>query len=159
MTTINDIDNFFNIHPLKEAYFSFNESDRKGAMAVAQRDVMAALNYAEIQNSILETVTAAIAEQSVYLLLNPTVLTGAADIIARENSAGNQRVYRERLTPLCIRAAALLKPLLENMSSDTDGTQPDNDDNDNGGNNGSNNNSNSNNLQPQILPTLTLSRG
>jgi hypothetical protein len=111
MVTINEIDKFFETHPLKTEYFVFSELERAGVILIARRDIQAALDYAEIPEQYQEFFTAAVAEQSIYMLLNPAALTGSRDNIARENSAGNSRSYRESDTPLCVRTAALLAPI------------------------------------------------
>ena len=111
MMDINAIDRFFESHPLKEHYFRFADSDRKGACAVAERDVCAAAGFMEIPQAHGDVFLAAVAEQAVFLLLNPENLTGSCDTLAAENSAGSSRSYRARQNPLCLRAAALIAPL------------------------------------------------
>lgn len=93
MTNISDLDIFFQNHPLQEQYFQFSAAERAGAAAVAGRDVRAALNYMEIPTDRQDIFTAAVAEQTLFLLLNPEYLTGSA------------------VPPLGPRPAALLKPL------------------------------------------------
>ncbi len=111
MTDVSTIDEFFESHPLKEHYFRFAADDRRGACAVAERDVCAAAGLLEIPPDREKMFLPAVAEQCVYLLLNPIQLTGAADILDSESSAGSSRSFRMRKNPLCLRAAALLAPL------------------------------------------------
>ncbi len=111
MIEISAIDRFFESHPLQEYYFRFAENERKGACTVAERDARAAVGFMEIPENMSEIFLSAVAEQSIFLLLNPANLTGAADHVAAENSAGSSRSFHSRKNPLCLRAAALLAPL------------------------------------------------
>lgn len=93
MTTVSELDDFFQNHPLQQQYFQFTAAERSGAAAVAGRDVAAALEYRDVPAEKQEFVTAAVAEQALFLLLNPEYLTGTA------------------APPLNVRSQALLKPL------------------------------------------------
>ena len=94
MVNVSDLDIFFQNHPLQQQYFQFSAAARAGAAAVADRDVEAALEYRDIPEELAAAFTAAVAEQALFLLLNPEYLTGTAT------------------PPLGARPQALLKPLL-----------------------------------------------
>lgn len=110
---LQEIDSFFGQHPLKEQYFSAPESERSGCAAVAERDVRAAIAHLpeEITSRYQEFIPAAIAEQTIFLLLNPEYLTGAYTRINSLSSAGNSCRFNGQESPLGQRAAALLSPL------------------------------------------------
>ena len=91
---LSEVDLFFTEHPLKESYFSFSETERAGTLAVAERDVRAVTAGCSFQGEQLEFFQAAIAEQTIFLLLNPEYLTGTAAPVTGA------------------RTEALLKPLL-----------------------------------------------
>ena len=98
-------------HPLNAACAGFTAAERSGAAAVAERDVLAALDGRAVPEALREQFLSAVVEQCVFLLLNPEQLTGAADGVLAEAAAGTSRRCRERTSPLCLRAAALLAPL------------------------------------------------
>ena len=108
---LSKVDEFFSAHPLKEQYFNFSGPERAGTAAVALRDVRSALAGYTVKDSEQEFFEAAVAEQTIFLLLNPENLTGSCDALAAESSAGSSRSYRARQNPLCLRAAALIAPL------------------------------------------------
>ena len=101
MTDIRQIDDYFRNHPLQEQYLKFSVSERTGAANVAARDVAAALDNAAVTGTEQDTVSAAIAEQTIFLLLNPEYLTGTAAPVTGA------------------RTEALLKPLLASRSQIT----------------------------------------
>lgn len=111
---LTEIDQFFNDHPLKKEYFSAGDSERSGCAAVAERDVLAALGGYEPEKAIeKELFRAAIAEQTIFLLLNPEYLTGAYTRINTLTSAGNTCRFNGQDSPLGQRAAALIAPLTD----------------------------------------------
>ena len=121
--TLFEIDEFFREHPLKESYFKFSESERSGIAAVAQRDVAAAIaNVPEIPENKQLLVNAAIAEQTVFLMLNPEYLTGTYTNISAVGSGDNLRRYSGQSSPLGQRAAALIAPLLNGTAVKSDGS-------------------------------------
>ena len=84
----------FDIMPLSEKYFSFAEAERAGCAAVAERDVRAALlDTAVSAEDETMFVNAAIAEQTVFLLLNPEYLTGMYTRISALASAGESKKF------------------------------------------------------------------
>lgn len=116
--TLIEIDEFFREHPLKESYFKFSDAERAGIAAVAERDVTAAVaNVPQISAKEQQLVDAAIAEQTVFLMLNPEYLTGIFTRIENIGSAGNSRRFSGQESPLGQRPAALIAPLLERSSS------------------------------------------
>ncbi len=119
--TLFEIDEFFREHPLKESYFKFSESERSGIAAVAQRDVAAAVaNVSEISESKQLLLDAAIAEQTVFLMLNPEYLTGTFTNVSAAGSGDNLRRYSGQSSPLGQRAAALIAPLLNGSADRSD---------------------------------------
>ena len=94
MMTVIEIDNFFLTHPLSEKYFSFSDVERAGCAAVAERDVRAVLLDVEIStDEEAAFVNPAIAEQTVFLLLNPEYLTGIYSRITAVSSAGETQAH------------------------------------------------------------------
>lgn len=119
--TIIEIDNFFTNHPLAEKYFAFPEADRAGCAAVAQRDVRAALTGCPVsETEENELVFAAIAEQTIFLLLNPEYLVGSYTHLSAVVSAGESKRFTGSQAVLGQRPAALIAPLLNRkISADT----------------------------------------
>lgn len=132
------IDDFFQDHPLKERYFACSEAERAGTAAVAERDILAATAHCKIESeSDKAFLLAAIAEQTVFLMLNPEYLTGCYTRTSSLSSGGGTRRFSDTASPLGQRAAALIAPLLaaaeraEKISANSGNT----------GNSGNNNNS------------------
>ena len=110
---ISEINSFFQSHPLKEHYFNVNESERAGTAAVAERDVMAAISHCTISTDEERGfLNAAIAEQTIFLILNPEYLTGCYSHASSVGSGGDARKFTSSSSPLGQRAAALIAPLL-----------------------------------------------
>ena len=113
-----ETDAFFQEHPLKERYFSAGESERAGVLAVAERDVRAAVAGCVISgdedNGFLR---AAIAEQMIFLMLNPEYLTGCYTSLSSLASGGENRKFSSTVSPLGQRAAALIAPILAKSTS------------------------------------------
>lgn len=120
--TLTETDTFFQNHPLKDKYFSFTDSERSACIAVAERDVTAALgnNLPLKNNALQELLDAAIAEQTVFLMLNPEYLTGSYTRTSAVTSAGESRRFSGQNSVLGQRAAALLEPLLANKDGRSD---------------------------------------
>ena len=112
--TLNEIDSFFQNHPLKERYFAILDNERAGTAAVAERDVMAAVSTED-----REFLNAAIAEQTIFLILNPEYLTGAYTHTQSLSSGGENRRFQTSVSPLGQRAAALIAPLLAKAAAKT----------------------------------------
>ena len=111
-------DEFFNEHPLKEHYFSFSEAERAGTLAVAERDILALLAGSKVTEDEEPFFQAAIAEQSIFLLLNPEYLTGAYTRTVSISSSGHSRKFSGQESVLGQRAAALLTPILLRISEE-----------------------------------------
>ena len=110
---LSEINSFFQSHPLKEQFFSVNESERSGMALVAERDVMAAIGNRQIASAQeREFLNAAIAEQTIFLILNPEYLTGTFSHTQSVGSAGENRRFTSSSSPLGQRAAALIAPIL-----------------------------------------------
>lgn len=115
---LSEINSFFQSHPLKEQYFSVNENERAGTALVAERDVMAALGHCTIASAQeREFLNAAIAEQTIFLILNPEYLTGAFSHTLSIASGGENRRFASSTSPLGQRAAALIAPILEKAAN------------------------------------------
>ena len=111
--TISDIDAFFAAHPLGEQFSSFSAGERADAAVVAERDVFAAAGDVDLTvGRRRELYDAAIAEQTIFLLLNPEYLTGRNTRLTAESSAGESRRFSTPDAVLGQRAAALLAPLI-----------------------------------------------
>ena len=115
---LSKVDEFFSAHPLKEQYFNFSGPERAGTAAVALRDVRSALAGYTVKDSEQEFFEAAVAEQTIFLLLNPEYLTGAYTRTASLSSAGNSRKFSGQESVLGQRPAALLASLLENAATE-----------------------------------------
>ena len=115
---LSKVDEFFSAHPLKEQYFNFSGTERAGTAAVALRDVRSVLAGYTIKDSEQEFFEAAVAEQTIFLLLNPEYLTGAYTRTTSLSSAGNSRKFSGQESVLGQRTAALLAPLLENAAAE-----------------------------------------
>jgi hypothetical protein len=110
---LKNTDDFFRDHPLKEQYFACSETERAGTAAVAERDILAATAHCKIESeSDKEFLRAAIAEQTIFLMLNPEYLTGCYTRTASLSSGGGTRRFSDPASPLGQRAAALIAPLL-----------------------------------------------
>lgn len=124
--TLTEIDSFFQNHPLKERYFAVLDNERAGTAAVAERDVMAAVSHCEITGTEdREFLNAAIAEQTIFLILNPEYLTGAYTHTQSLSSGGENRRFNTSNSPLGQRAAALISPLLIKAAKDDSGSESD----------------------------------
>lgn len=111
--TLSEVDAFFQKHPLHDSYFKALNDERAGTLAVAERDVLAAVNHCEITTDQERSfLNAAIAEQTIFLLLNPEYLTGIYSHTQSLGSAGESRRFSSSASPLGQRAAALIAPLL-----------------------------------------------
>ena len=114
-----EIDTFFMNHPLKERFFAFSAEERAGCAAVAERDVLAAVADCTLSGEKQQQfLNAAIAEQTVFLLLNPEYITGTYTRTAALSSGGESRKFSDVLSPLGQRAAALISPLLNGSFAD-----------------------------------------
>ena len=110
---ITEINAFFQNHPLKEQYFAANDIVRTGTAAVAERDVLAAVSQCTVSTDEERGfLNAAIAEQTIFLILNPEYLTGCYSHIQSIGSGGESRRFTVNSSPLGQRAAALIAPLL-----------------------------------------------
>ncbi len=110
---ISEINTFFQSHPLKEHYFSVNESERAGTAAVAERDVLAAVSHCTVSSEEDRGfLNAAVAEQTIFLILNPEYLTGCYSHTQSIGSGADSRRFTSSSSPLGQRAAALIAPLL-----------------------------------------------
>ena len=123
-------DDFFNDHPLKEHYFSFSEAERAGTLAVAERDILALLAGNRITEAEREFFQAAIAEQSIFLMLNPEYLTGAYTRTVSISSSGYSRKFSGQESVLGQRAATLLNPILLRISEEKSSNEENNPGND-----------------------------
>ena len=119
---LSEINSFFLNHPLREEYFGFSEAERSGCAAVAERDVTAAAADADLTVAGHQALfDAAVAEQTVFLLLNPEYLTGGRTGVTAVSSGGESRKFSASDSVLGQRAAALIVPLLEKSSASGDG--------------------------------------
>lgn len=146
---ISEIDAFFQEHPLKERYFSVDVSERAGVAAVAQRDVLAAVAGCTVSGEeAVEFLHAAIAEQTIFLMLNPEYLTGCYTAVSTLSSGGVSRKFSGTASPLGQRAAALIAPLLAAAEKTQNSTSS-----------GSGDNSGDNGEKETFSGVLTLTRG
>lgn len=81
MLTLQDADDFFATHLLKEDFSAFPAEKRLAAVQTATRDIAAMLNMGTLPEPIPGTIRNAVFEQAAYLLLNPNILAG--------NTSGN----------------------------------------------------------------------
>lgn len=79
MPNLQQADDFFTNHLLKEKYFEFSVSDRSAAVSTAVRDISAAMKLTEFPDVPGELISAAVYEQAIYLLLNPHITAGTTD--------------------------------------------------------------------------------
>ena len=99
-----------------------NGAGEASALSVAQTDVMTAFDTENIPGEYRQLLISAVAEQTIFLLLNPEYLTGKYDNISSENISGSRRDFQDDPSLLCRRAAmiiAKLKKLLTAEKSDT----------------------------------------
>ena len=111
MVSITETDNFFQTHPLREKYLSFTENERLSTLNVAQTDVMTALDTGDIPDKYRNMLISAVAEQTIFLLLNPEYRIGKYDNISSENIAGSRRDFQSNPSLLCRRAAMIIAKL------------------------------------------------
>ena len=149
---LSKVDEFFSAHPLKEQYFNFSGPERAGTAAVALRDVRSALAGYTVKDSEQEFFEAAVAEQTIFLLLNPEYLTGAYTRTASLSSAGNSRKFSGQESVLGQRPAALIAPLLNRKTQTDSGNTGGNTDGNTGGNTGEE-------VEEDIYPQLRIVRG
>ena len=79
MPNLQQADNFFSNHLLKEKFFEFSIPARTAAVSAAVRDISAALKLTEFPDDPDELLNAAVYEQAIYLLLNPHITAGTTD--------------------------------------------------------------------------------
>ena len=79
MPNLQQAEDFFTNHLLKEKFFEFSVSARTAAVSAAKRDITAALKLTEFPDDPGELITAAVCEQAIYLLLNPHITAGTTD--------------------------------------------------------------------------------
>ena len=87
MLTYSEIETVLQLHPLKEQFFKYTADERAGAFAVAERDVHAALDNVTIRDEWREQFRAAVAEQALFLLLNPEYLAGEKNEVMGKRAA------------------------------------------------------------------------
>ena len=114
---LEDLEKFFQDHPLKKEYFNHSDDERSGTFAVALRDIRALLGDYQPTDDDMEFFRAAVAEQTLFLLLNPEYLTGVYAHTAALTAAGSSRKFSNSDSPLGQRAAALLAPLLKKAAA------------------------------------------
>ena len=154
-----ETDNFFLVHPLKERYFSFGEAERSGIVAVAERDVRAAVAFHLPETGEeMDFFNAAIAEQTIFLMLNPEYLTGCYTRVNAVDSAGESLRFSDQKSLLGQRAAALLAPLL-NKTAQSGGNQPDDDPGSSGSSDDGSSDSGGDENNTNIIPSVRLQRG
>lgn len=76
MLTLQDADDFFATHLLKEDFSAFPDEKRLAAVQTAARDIAAMLNMETLPEPLPGAVRNAVFEQAAYLLLNPNILAG-----------------------------------------------------------------------------------
>ncbi len=76
MLTLQDADDFFATHLLKEDFSAFSAEKRLAAVQTAARDIAAMLNMETLPEPVTGVIRNAVFEQAAYLLLNPNILAG-----------------------------------------------------------------------------------
>ena len=79
MPNLQQSDEFFSTHLLKEQYFTFSDEQRRAAVAAATRDITATLQLEHFPELPGELLLASVFEQAIYLLLNPHINAGSTD--------------------------------------------------------------------------------
>ena len=120
MVSITEADNFFQTHPLREKYLSFTDNERSSTLNVAQTDVMTAFDSDDIPEEYRDLLISAVAEQTIFLLLNPEYLTGKYENISSENVSGSRRDFQDDPSLLCRRAAMIIAKLRKLLTVETE---------------------------------------
>ena len=107
MPNLQQADEYFANHLLKERLFEFSDAQRRAAVFVATLDITAALKLEEFPAEPADLIVSAVFEQAIYLLLNPHIVASAAD-------ADKQDIISPRA-----------QAMLFDRSSDQNGTVPD----------------------------------
>ena len=107
-----EIEKYFENHPLKEKFSSFPDDERRSCVSVAERDILAAIHPVVTQHSEADIFLAAVAEQTLFLLLNPENLTGINSGVSAVSSAGESRKFGQAGAPLLGQRAAGLAGML-----------------------------------------------
>lgn len=79
MPNLQQADEYFANHLLKERLFEFSDAQRSAAVAGATLDVTAALKLEEFPAEPAALIVSAVFEQAIYLLLNPHIVASGTD--------------------------------------------------------------------------------
>ena len=112
MTTLNDVNAFFNDHLLKIEYFSFDREARQAALNMAAADIRAELGRDPDPADYLEL--AALGEQTIHLLRHRGEMDDKTPRLVSEHVEGvGSRTYRTSDLPeIAPRARRYLRALL-----------------------------------------------
>ena len=112
MTTLNDVNAFFNDHLLKIEYFSFDREARQAALNMAAADIRAELGHDPDPADYLEL--AALGEQTIHLLSHRGEMDDKPPRLVSEHVEGvGSRTYRTSDLPeIAPRARRYLRALL-----------------------------------------------
>lgn len=107
MPNLQQADEYFAAHLLKERLFEFSDEQRRAAVSAAALDITAALKLETFPAEPAALILSAVFEQAIYLLLNPHIVAGSTDA--------------EKQDIISPRAKAML---FERMSEDSSGELP-----------------------------------
>ncbi|MBE6363434.1 MAG: hypothetical protein E7054_07250 [Lentisphaerae bacterium] len=79
MPNLQQADEYFANHLLKERLFEFSDEQRRAAVTAATLDVTAALKLETFPSEPAALILSAVFEQAIYLLLNPHIVAGSTD--------------------------------------------------------------------------------
>ena len=79
MPNLQQADEYFSNHLLKERLFEFSDEQRQAAVTAATLDITAALKSETFPTAPGTLVLSAVFEQAIYLLLNPHIVAGSTD--------------------------------------------------------------------------------
>lgn len=112
-----EIEKYLENHPLQEKFTSFSEKERCCCIRLAERDILTAIYPVRPRNSSEdEMFLAAVAEQTLFLLLNPEVITGSNTGISAVSSGSESRKFGPDGAPLLGQRAAAI---VENFTGNT----------------------------------------
>ena len=104
MITLEEINNYFSAHLLRELVFESHQDELTAAAAMAEADVAAYLGFEPEQSS--SCYLAAVCEQTVYLLMHKDQLAEKQTVVSERVDGLGSRQYAVPETP----AAAVLAP-------------------------------------------------
>ena len=84
MPNLQQADEYFASHLLKERIFEFSDEQRRAAVTAATLDITAELKLETFPANPVALILSAVFEQAIYLLFNPHIVSGSIDAAGKD---------------------------------------------------------------------------